>query len=112
MFAQHGAPLTPVAVMVTNCTPSKMTLLQEYCRHPVVAVPSLRFHMNAAVEISPWRTAWGSVCDTGECLRSVAKLHALVAETKPDVVLNFYEALGGFYHLCKRTATPWFDLSL
>lgn len=107
LFQQHGAPLTPVAVMVTNCSPTKLALLQEYYRCPVVAVPAWRFHTNAAGEISPWRTAWGSLCDLGKCRRSVARLHALVAETKPDVVINFYEALGGFYHLWRRAATPW-----
>ncbi len=107
LFARHGAPLTPVAVMVTNCPPSKVTLLREYYKCPVVEAPSLRFHTNAAGEISQLRTAWGSLCDLGNCLRSVTQLHALVAETRPDVVINFYEALGGFYHLRHRVATPW-----
>ncbi|MEI8064153.1 MAG: glycosyltransferase family protein, partial [Verrucomicrobiota bacterium] len=107
LFARHGAPLTPVAVMVTNCSPSKVTLLREYYKCPVVEAPSLRFHTNAAGEISQLRTAWGSLCDLGNCLRSVTQLHALVAETRPDVVINFYEALGGFYHLRHRVATPW-----
>ena len=107
LFAQQGVPLTPVAVMVTNCSPSKLALLQEYYRCPIVATPSLHFHMDAAGEISPVRTAVGSLMDLGKCWQSVARLHALVAETKPDVVINFYEALGGFYHLRYRSAPPW-----
>jgi uncharacterized protein (TIGR00661 family) len=107
LFALQNAPLTPVAVMVTNCAPGKLALLREYYRCPVVEAPSLRFHTNAAGEISPVRTAWGSLCDLGDCRRSAARLHALIAETKPDVVINFYEALGGFYRLLHRAATPW-----
>ena len=111
LFAQHGVPLTPVAVMVTNCAPPKLALLREYYRCPVVEAPALRFHTNAAGEISPWRTAWGSLCDLGDCHRSVARLHALVTETKPDVVINFYEALSGLYHLRYRAAPPWISIA-
>ena len=111
LFAQSGMPLTPVAVMVTNCAPSKLALLREYYRCPVVETPSLRFHTNAAGEISPVRTAWGSLCDLADCLRSVTRLHALVAETKPDVVINFYEALGGLYHFRHHAATPWISIA-
>ena len=107
LLARSGAPVTPVAVMVTNCAPPKLAQLREFYRCPVVETPSLRFHTNAAGEISPGRTAWGSLCDLGACRRSVARLHALVAETKPAVIINFYEALGGFYHLTHRAATPW-----
>ena len=107
LFAQQAVPLTPVAVMVSNCSPPKLAQLREYYRCPVVAVPSLRFRTNAAGEISSWRTALGCLGDIGKCLRAAAQLHALVAETKPEVVINFYEALGGFYHLCHHAATPW-----
>ena len=111
LFAHHGVPLTPVAVLVTNCAPPKLELLREYYHCPVIETPSLRFHTNSAGEISPWRTAWGSLCDLGNCRRSVAQLHALVAETKPDVVINFYEALAGFYHLQHRSTTPWISVA-
>ena len=111
LFAQHGMPLTPVAVMVTNCASPKLAMLREYYQCPIVAVPSLRFHTNATGEISPLRTAWGSLCDVGDCLRSVTQLHTLVAETKPDIVINFYEALGGFYHLRYRATTPWISVA-
>ena len=111
LFVQHGATLTPVAVMVTNCSAPKLTLLREYYRCPVVEAPSLRFHTNAAGEISPVRTALGTLRDLGDCFRSSARLHALIEETKPDVVINFYEALGGFYHLRYRAATPWISVA-
>jgi uncharacterized protein (TIGR00661 family) len=104
---QHGQPLTPVAVVVTNAAPGKLALLREYYRCPVVPLSSLRFHTNAAGEISPARTAWGSLRDLGDCRRSANRLHTLIAETNPDVVFNFYEALGGLYHLRHRAATPW-----
>lgn len=111
LFAEHGAPLTPVAVMVTNCAPSKLALLREYYRCQVVETPSLRFHLNADGEISPLRTAWGSLLDLSACLKSVDRLRALLAKTKPDLVLNFYETLGGFYHLRHRATTPWISVA-
>ena len=111
LFAQHGAPLTPVAVMVTNCAPRKLALLRKYYRCPIVEAPALRFHTNAAGEISSWRTALGTLCDLGDCHRSVARLHALVRETKPDIVINFYEALSGLYHLRYRAAPPWISVA-
>ena len=111
LFAQQSVPLTPVAVLVTNCAPPKLKLLKEYYQCPVRAVPSLRFHTNPAGEISSWRTAWGTLRDLGACRRSVAQLHALITETQPDVVINFYEALGGFYHLQHRATTPWISIA-
>ena len=111
LFAQQSVPLTPVAVLVTNCAPPKLELLRKYYHCPVIETPSLRFHTNPAGEISPWRTAWGSLRDLGACRRSVAQLQALMEETQPDVVINFYEALGGFYHLQHRATTPWISVA-
>ena len=111
LFAQQRVPITPVAILVTNCAPPKLKLLREYYQCPVLDVPSLRFHTNAAGEISPWRTAWGTLRDLGACHRSVAQLHALIKETQPDVVVNFYEALGGFYHFQHSATTPWISVA-
>ena len=111
LFAQRGVPFTPVGVLVTNCTTAKQALVQTYYPCPGVAAPSLRFRVNAAGEIAPWRTAWGSLGDGAACWQSAGRLHALVAATKPDVVINFYEALGGLYHLRYRAATPWISIA-
>ena len=111
LFAQQKQPLTPVAFVVTNCSLSKHALLREHYRCPVIEMPSLRFYLNAAGEVSSLHTGVSALFDLRDCQRSVKQLAGLIAETQPDLVINFYEALGGLYRLQHRTKLPWISVA-
>jgi len=38
-------------------------------------------------------------------INSVNQLHALVKKEKPDIIINFYDFLGGLYYILKKTKT-------
>jgi uncharacterized protein (TIGR00661 family) len=73
---------------------------------PVVHLPTLEFvyRDNRAVDFRA--TAASVVRRLPEFARGLRRYHALVRETQPDVILNFFEPLAGFYALTRRRRPP------
>lgn len=49
--------------------------------------------------VKPLKTLFVSIPKLPNYIRSIKKLSILVKETKPDVIINFYDFLGGIYNL-------------
>ena len=52
--------------------------------------------------VKPFRTIVYSLLKSPRYRRSINKIHELVESTKPDVILNFYDFLGGLYNYIHR----------
>lgn len=52
------------------------------------------------------RTVRTHLLRTGKYQRSLRTIHAHVSTIQPDLIVNFYEVLGGFYKFFYRPAAP------
>jgi len=76
---------------------------------PIHAVESPNFECDSSSKkILIRKTLWKNSLRLRTFWRSLKKIDQLVQETQPDVILNFYDQLGGFYNfLFRPTAHFW-----
>lgn len=73
---------------------------------PVVEAPSPGFVFKAGKGVSFLGTAAGVLRSLGEFRKSLDTLEKLVADTKPDLIVNFLEPLTGLLKLRRRCPVP------
>lgn len=74
---------------------------------PIVELDSPGFAFKAGNRgISPLRTAVETLASLGRFHRSLAALEKIVCETRPDLVINFFEPLAGLLKLRGRCPVP------
>jgi uncharacterized protein (TIGR00661 family) len=73
---------------------------------PVTQVPTLEFKYSNDRTVNLTATVAGVIKDFPAYRRGLAQLKAVVRESKPDVILNFFEALTGVYALTTRQRPP------
>lgn len=74
---------------------------------PVRTVASPGFVSDAANQsVRPWATLGRELCRVPQFWRSLTTLRTLIDRHDPDVVINFFEPLGGLYALRYRTTVP------
>jgi uncharacterized protein (TIGR00661 family) len=56
--------------------------------------------------VRPWMTLWHELGRTPSFVRSLRTIHAAVERRAPDVIINFFEPLGGFYAMRYRPNVP------
>ncbi len=70
----------------------------EKINAPVTVFESPNFLVDAKnKKIRIWSSIWYNLFKSGMFFKSIAAIHEAVQETKPDVIINFYELLGGLY---------------
>lgn len=52
--------------------------------------------------VKPFRTVVQSLLQTKKYRKSIAVIHQIVTVKKPDVIINFYDFIGGLYNFSKR----------
>lgn len=57
--------------------------------------------------INPWKTLSGNLSKFHLYARSLRFLHRWMETLKPDVIINFYDLLGGIYALIHRPSIPY-----
>jgi uncharacterized protein (TIGR00661 family) len=57
-------------------------------------------------ELSLWATAWNVMRFMPDYLKSLSNIHQNLKALKPDLILNFYEVLGGLHQLCYKPIAP------
>jgi uncharacterized protein (TIGR00661 family) len=57
-------------------------------------------------ELSLWATALNVIRFMFDYLKSLRSLHQNLKALKPDLILNFYEVLGGLHQLCYKPKAP------
>lgn len=73
---------------------------------PVVQARSPGFAFKAGRGVSLLGTAAGVLASLGEIGRSLKTLEKLIADTKPDLIINFLEPLTGLLKIRRRCQTP------
>ncbi|MCY4001460.1 MAG: hypothetical protein OXF84_11740 [Bacteroidetes bacterium] len=80
---------------------------EECLQSPVVEVPSGHFFVNQETRSIDWgRTLVNNSFRLNEFNRSFAILSELLQSEKPDVIVNFFEPLAGFFMLRERPKIP------
>ncbi|MFN4147040.1 MAG: glycosyltransferase family protein [Runella sp.] len=73
---------------------------------PVESFVSPHLIFDQKGNVSFWRTIWYHLPHIFRFLRSLGHLHRLIKHYQPDLIVNFYEILGGFYQLLYRPSIP------
>ena len=80
---------------------------ENYLKAPVVEVPSGRFFVNQETRSIDWgRTLVNNSLRWTEFNRSFSILGDLIQSERPDVIVNFFEPLAGFFMLRERPKVP------
>ncbi len=61
--------------------------------------------------VKPLLTVFYSLWHIKKYLKSIRRIHEIVQETKPDVIVNFYDFLGGLYYFTKRPKATFICLA-
>lgn len=70
---------------------------------PISLVNSPNFECDASQKkINLTKTIWQNSLKIGSYQKSLNRIHQIVSETQPDIILNFYDLLGGLYHFFFR----------
>lgn len=79
------------------------TFFSDNITSPIVQVESPNFVTDKNNQsVSIWKTLSSNALKTKTFLRSIQTIDQIVQKDQPDVVLNFYDFLGGLYFLIKR----------
>jgi len=73
---------------------------------PVRRLPTLEFKYKDSKAVSNAATLLGVLGNLPKYLGIVRQLEAVVRETKPDVIINFFEPIAAFYGLTRRHRPP------
>jgi uncharacterized protein (TIGR00661 family) len=78
----------------------------EAMKIPIVTIPTLVFSFKDNRKVNMPGTAAGILRKIPAYWRVLRRLHALVREHRPDVIINFFEPLTGLYALTCRRRPP------
>ena len=73
---------------------------------PVRQLPTLEFKYKDSKAVSNTATMLGVLGNLPKYLGLVRQLEAVVRETQPDVIINFFEPIAAFYALTRRQRPP------
>lgn len=73
---------------------------------PVRQLPTLEFKYKDSRAVSNTATLFGVLGNLPKYRSIVRQLEAVVRETKPDVILNFFEPIAAFYAVTRRDRPP------
>jgi uncharacterized protein (TIGR00661 family) len=73
---------------------------------PVTQLPTLEFKYKNNRSVSNTATLAGVVCNTPKYARILRQLDAVVRETQPDIILNFFEPIAAFFAITRRRRPP------
>jgi UDP-N-acetylglucosamine:LPS N-acetylglucosamine transferase len=73
---------------------------------PITQIPTLDFSFKNNRKVSLWGTVAGIVRKLPAYWRALRQLKAIVRESRPDVIINFFEPLTGVYALTCRNRPP------
>jgi uncharacterized protein (TIGR00661 family) len=111
MLTQAGHTVVSALVGVATKRPVPAFFIEQMPA-PVEPVPSLILVYSARTNaLRPWRTIGRNTSRIPLYIRSVTRIHKVIAETKPDIIVNFYEHLGGMLYLFTRPKVPMVCIS-
>jgi uncharacterized protein (TIGR00661 family) len=73
---------------------------------PVRQLPTLEFKYKDNRSVSHAATLAGVLANLPKYIRILRRLDEIVRETRPDVILNFFEPLAAFYAITRRRRPP------
>jgi len=73
---------------------------------PIRRLPTLEFKYKDSKAVSNTATLLGVLGNLPKYRRIVRQLDEIVRETKPDVIINFFEPIAAFYALTRRDRPP------
>lgn len=73
---------------------------------PVRQLPTLEFKYKNSRAVSNTATLLGALGSLPKYFRILRQLDAVVRETQPDVILNFFEPMAAFYAVTRRKRPP------
>lgn len=95
---------------------SKQRALPEFFREkikaPILHLDSPNFVTDKHQKsVKPFRTIVYSLLNAPKYQKSIVKIHEVVEAEKPDVIINFYDFLGGLYNFLKRPKSTFICLA-
>lgn len=73
---------------------------QKRTEAPIYPVSSPNFYFDKADKsIALWKTSYKNVLQIPQFLKQIKWISRLVKQEQPEVIINFYDVLGGFYFL-------------
>ena len=82
------------------------TFFYEQVKAPVCAFRSPNLILNRAGRVDFLQTFGHHFCRSTRYFGSLRQIDVAVRQHRPDVIVNFYEVLGGVYHLLYRPSVP------
>jgi uncharacterized protein (TIGR00661 family) len=82
------------------------TYFASAMKTPVRQLPTLEFKYKDSRAVSNTATLLGVFGNLPKYFRILRQLDAIVRETQPDVILNFFEPMAAFYALTRRRRPP------
>ena len=73
---------------------------------PVRQLPTLEFKYKNSRAVSNTATLLGALGNFPKYFRILRQLDAIVRETQPDVIINFFEPMAAFYAITRHTRPP------
>ena len=73
---------------------------------PVRQLPTLEFKYKNSRAVSNTATLLGVFAHLPKYFRILRQLDAIVRETQPDVIINFFEPMAAFYAITRRKRPP------
>lgn len=106
LLTSAGHQITGVVVGKSQCRPVP-SFFSEAFESPVTFVDSPSFVPDGEDRsVRPWTTLVHELSRTPSFLNSLAAIDAAVERHEPDVIVNFFEPLSGFYAMRYRPSTP------
>ncbi|MFC3417621.1 glycosyltransferase family protein [Algoriphagus hitonicola] len=79
------------------------SFFEREIKAPISLVDSPNFECDASQKkINLTKTIWKNSLKVGSYQKSLNRIHHIVTETQPDIILNFYDLLGGLYNFWFR----------
>jgi uncharacterized protein (TIGR00661 family) len=105
MLESAGHQLVAVTLGVSSQRPVP-GYFESAMKVPVVQLPTLEFKYKDSRSVSNFRTLLGVIGNLPKYYRLLRRLDELVAEHKPDVIINFFEPITAFYAITRRSRPP------
>jgi len=105
MAEAAGHQIVAVTLGVSSQRPVP-AYFESAMKTPVVQLPTLEFKYKDNRSVSNVATLAGAIANLPKYARILRRLDALVRETQPDMIINFFEPIAAFYAITRRRRPP------
>ncbi len=111
MLTQAGHTVVSALVGVANERPVPAFFIEQMPAPVETVVSPILVYSARTNELRPWRTVGRNMRWIPKYSRSIRRIRAVLAQTKPDIIVNFYEHLGGLMFLFSAPDVPMVCIS-